>query len=99
MRSLGVIIYGASGHGKVVADALIRSGRVVAGFLDDNAVLHGREFFGIASLAAERSSPNSFMRIAARLSSRLARTQHVESSQNYSRPKASSSQLRLIQAR
>ncbi|HEY4497146.1 MAG TPA: acetyltransferase [Candidatus Paceibacterota bacterium] len=46
MSSLGIIIYGASGHGKVVADALIRSGRAVAGFLDDNAVLHGKKFFG-----------------------------------------------------
>jgi UDP-perosamine 4-acetyltransferase len=30
-----VIIYGAGGHGKVVLDVLLRSGREVAGFVDD----------------------------------------------------------------
>ncbi len=34
-----VIIIGASGHGKVVADIVERSGDVVKGFLDDNSEL------------------------------------------------------------
>jgi UDP-perosamine 4-acetyltransferase len=31
-----IIIYGAGGHGKVVLDALLQSGREIAGFVDDD---------------------------------------------------------------
>lgn len=34
-----VVIVGASGHGKVVADIIVKSGDQVAGFLDDNPSL------------------------------------------------------------
>ena len=34
-----VIVIGASGHGKVVADIVRRSGDTLLGFLDDNEAL------------------------------------------------------------
>lgn len=37
-----VIIIGAGGHGKVVADSIEKSGTCVAGFLDDNKELSGQ---------------------------------------------------------
>jgi sugar O-acyltransferase (sialic acid O-acetyltransferase NeuD family) len=43
-----VVIYGAGGHGKVVLDALERSGRQVAGFLDDDAARGAAEYCGYA---------------------------------------------------
>ena len=44
-----VIIIGASGHGKVVADIVLKSGDRVLGFLDDNPEL-GKEFIGFSVL-------------------------------------------------
>lgn len=44
-----VIIIGASGHGKVVADIIFQSGDQVMGFLDDNPDL-GETFIGIPIL-------------------------------------------------
>lgn len=44
-----VVIIGASGHGKVVADTVIKSGDCVLGFLDDNPNL-GKEFIGFPIL-------------------------------------------------
>ncbi len=42
-----VLIYGAGGHGKVVADILERQPEYrLAGFLDDNCELWGEEIFG-----------------------------------------------------
>jgi hypothetical protein len=41
-----VVIYGAGGHGKVVLDALERSGRQVVGFADDDATRVGTQFCG-----------------------------------------------------
>lgn len=41
-----VAIYGAGGHGRVVLDALERSGRRVAGFVDDDRRRHGTECCG-----------------------------------------------------
>jgi sugar O-acyltransferase (sialic acid O-acetyltransferase NeuD family) len=40
-----VIIIGASGHGKVVADIIIKSGNEIAGFLDDSKTI-GEDFCG-----------------------------------------------------
>src|SRR5947209_15986890 len=34
--SVEIFVYGAGGHGKVIADSLAASGRVVSGFLDDH---------------------------------------------------------------
>ena len=44
-----VIIIGASGHGKVVADTILQSGDQVRGFLDDNPEL-GESFIGFPVL-------------------------------------------------
>ena len=44
-----VVIIGASGHGKVVADIVIRSGDQVVGFLDDNPEL-GTDFMSFPIL-------------------------------------------------
>ncbi len=41
-----VAIYGAGGHGKVVLDTLERSGRQVAGFIDDDPTRDTAEFCG-----------------------------------------------------
>jgi acetyltransferase EpsM len=40
------VIYGASGHGKVVADILEKSNASVIGFLDDDSEKWGQDFFG-----------------------------------------------------
>lgn len=44
-----VIIIGASGHGKVVADIIQKSGDKIVGFLDDNPSI-GKEFMGFPIL-------------------------------------------------
>lgn len=41
-----VLVYGAGGHGRVVADALERAGRVVVAFLDDDASVCARPCAG-----------------------------------------------------
>ena len=42
-----IFVFGASGHAKVILDALERGGKFRPAFLaDDEASLHGREFFG-----------------------------------------------------
>ena len=42
-----VVIFGASGHAKVVIDVLEKQGRARVEFLaDDNPALHGRDFYG-----------------------------------------------------
>lgn len=44
-------IFGASGHGKVVAEAVLRAGRFeLAGFLDDDATKWGQPYFGVRIL-------------------------------------------------
>ena len=46
-----VVIVGASGHGKVVADIVLKSGDKICGFLDDNPEV-GREFCGFSVLGS-----------------------------------------------
>lgn len=46
-----VVIVRASGHGKVVADIVMKSGDKVFGFLDDNPEV-GREFCGFSVLGS-----------------------------------------------
>lgn len=41
-----LVVYGASGHGKVVADAARAAGLHVDGFVDDDVSKHGTTFFG-----------------------------------------------------
>lgn len=40
-----VVIIGASGHGKVIADIIIKSGDELIGFLDDNVKIQNKEIF------------------------------------------------------
>lgn len=53
MRKNSIYIFGASGHGKVVASTLLSAGYAIAGFFDDNIKLHGTEFFGFPVLGGQ----------------------------------------------
>lgn len=41
-----LLIYGAGGHAKVVADALVKAGVTVAGFIDDDPAATGKRMLG-----------------------------------------------------
>jgi len=46
-----LLIYGASGHAKVIFDAALKQGEYeIFGFLDDNEQSHGRDFMGLPVL-------------------------------------------------
>lgn len=45
-----VIIIGASGHGKVIADIIQLNGNIVKGFLDDNEKIQGKSIVGFPVL-------------------------------------------------
>lgn len=51
MRRL--LVFGAGGHGKVVADAAQLAGYEVAGFIDDDPARAGQRFFGLPVLSFE----------------------------------------------
>ncbi len=53
----GVLILGAGGHGKVVADILLCQDVPVLGFLDDNPLLQGQARLGLPILGAIASYP------------------------------------------
>jgi|CXWL01.1.fsa_nt_gi UDP-perosamine 4-acetyltransferase len=53
MKALSVIVIGAGGHGRVVADALQAAGRKVIGFCDDDAALHGTIILGLPVLGSD----------------------------------------------
>jgi sugar O-acyltransferase (sialic acid O-acetyltransferase NeuD family) len=57
----GILILGAGGHGKVVADILLRQEIPVLGFLDDDPELHGNTRLGLPVLG----SINTFSRYGA----------------------------------
>lgn len=40
-----VIVFGASGHARVIADIIAKSGDEIVGFLDDNSEIHGKTIF------------------------------------------------------
>lgn len=48
-----IIIYGASGHGKVIADIIEKSGGTILGFLDDDESKWGTTYFGYRVLGGE----------------------------------------------
>lgn len=48
-----VIVIGAGGHGKVLADALLASGILVLGFTDINPTLSGTEMLGLPVLGTD----------------------------------------------
>ena len=50
MSAAPIIIVGAGGHGRVLADALLLSGRTVLGFVDADARLHDTTFTGLKVL-------------------------------------------------
>jgi sugar O-acyltransferase (sialic acid O-acetyltransferase NeuD family) len=49
-----LLVFGAGGHGKVVADAARSAGWEVVGFLDDTPNLDGTEIWGLGVYALER---------------------------------------------
>ena len=51
-----VVIIGASGHGKVIADIVLKSGDEVVGFLDDNPELQN-DFIGFPVLGTVADAP------------------------------------------
>ena len=55
MKAAGrLLVYGASGHGKVVADIGRSAGFALAGFLDDDPAKEGSSFFGARVLGWKR---------------------------------------------
>jgi sugar O-acyltransferase (sialic acid O-acetyltransferase NeuD family) len=48
-----LIILGAGGHARVVADALVAAGRDVIGFVDANPSVHGARLLGLPVLGAD----------------------------------------------
>ncbi|MCU0285063.1 MAG: acetyltransferase [Acidobacteria bacterium] len=48
-----IIIYGASGHGKVIADIIEKSGDQITGFLDDDNNKWGKKYYGYNVLGGE----------------------------------------------
>jgi sugar O-acyltransferase (sialic acid O-acetyltransferase NeuD family) len=54
MAERSFLVYGAGGHGKVVADAGRAAGLVLAAFIDDDEELAGREIFGRPVIATSR---------------------------------------------
>jgi sugar O-acyltransferase (sialic acid O-acetyltransferase NeuD family) len=51
-----VLVYGAGGRGKVVADVVRSAGFEVAGFLDDAPAREGKEIWGLPDISVERLS-------------------------------------------
>jgi len=51
--STAIAVYGAGGHGKVVADIILASGQAVEAFLDDSSAAAGRCILGILVYSAE----------------------------------------------
>lgn len=53
----GIIVIGAGGHGKVVADILRCAGQTVQGFLDDDPALQGKAVLGLPVLGMIKDYP------------------------------------------
>ena len=53
-----VIVIGAGGHGKVIADIVLSSGDIVKGFLDDTADLQGKSVVGFPVLGVTADYKN-----------------------------------------
>lgn len=54
------VIYGASGHGKVIADILEKNNASIIGFLDDDAKKWGQDFFGYKVFKKNKFLPTDF---------------------------------------
>ena len=48
-----IVVYGAGGHGKVVAEILVTSSRAVTGFIDDSLALSGGKIIGLPVFPAD----------------------------------------------
>ena len=48
-----IVVYGAGGHGKVVAEILVACGHSLHGFIDDNASLRGSSVLGLPVFSAD----------------------------------------------
>lgn len=48
-----LVVYGAGGHGKVVAEILLASRQQIAGFIDDNPALSGSHVLGFPVFTAD----------------------------------------------
>lgn len=55
-----VIIIGAGGHAKVIADIVIKSGDELVGFLDDDNELQGKVIFGGKKVIGNSSNTNDY---------------------------------------
>lgn len=53
MTTLPILIIGAGGHARVVADALVRAGSIVTGFIEKDESRKGQEMLGIPILGGE----------------------------------------------
>ena len=53
MSDKGILIFGASGHAKVVIDIAEKSGVLVRALFDDNAALHGQMVYGYEVLGGK----------------------------------------------
>jgi sugar O-acyltransferase (sialic acid O-acetyltransferase NeuD family) len=77
MANRRVVVYGASGHGKVVADALLASGTAVLGFVDDSAHLLGARVLGLPVLGGSawltREAPHGDVYVALGIGENRAR--------------------------
>lgn len=54
----GILIIGAGGHAKVVADILLSQGVAVQGYLDDEVSLHGEQRLGLPVLGPVETYPD-----------------------------------------
>lgn len=62
MKAAPILVYGASGHGKVVADAALVGGAIVLGFADDAPEKRGATLLGRSVVAAGLEEVAEFVR-------------------------------------
>ena len=55
MDSIGIYLYGASGHAKVIKDIIEANGNQVLGYVDDNVELNEFESLEVSHTASGRS--------------------------------------------
>lgn len=56
-----IVIVGAGGHGKVLADALMAGGNAVSGFLDSDSALHGAHVLGLKVLGNDAAAESGWL--------------------------------------
>lgn len=73
-----LIVYGSSGHGKVVCDVLVAAGHVVAGFVDDDSTRHGSLVLGFPVLGGGAHLAGKGARVALGIGDNRARAAVAE---------------------